>query len=83
MKFLLVAALLVTVTQIMPSCDGGSEVVGWIEEKYIDRSAPGGRYMIVINTVHYEVPFAFWENADVGDLVKYDGRQWTIVRKRV
>lgn len=81
MKTLLVVALFSLVAQIVPSCDGGRDVVGWVEEKYVDRSVQGQAYVIVVNTVHYEVDFGFWNSVQVGDLVKYDGRLWSIVRK--
>lgn len=82
MKLLLVLILSFALTQVIPSCDGGSEVVGWIDEKYIDRSIQGQRYMIVINTIHYDVDFGFWNSVQIGDLVKFDGAKWSIVRKR-
>lgn len=83
MKLSLLVVLAVAVAQIVPSCDGGvKEVVGWVEEKYIDRVTLRQRYTIVINTVAYDVPFQFWHNVEVGDLVKYDGIEWTIVRKK-
>lgn len=82
MKLLVVLVLSLAVAQILPSCDGGSEVVGWVDEKYVDRSVPGPRYMIVINTIHYDVDFGFWNSVQIGDLVKFDGVKWSIVRKR-
>lgn len=83
MKVLFLLVLLVTAAQILPSCNGdGKEVVGWVDEKYVNRTEPGPRYIIVINHVEYDVTFGFWNSVDVGDLVKWDGIQWTIVRKR-
>lgn len=77
MKLLFVVTLFVLAAQILPSCGGEREVVGWVEEKF-DR---GARYFIMINYVEYMVPFPFWNNVGVGDLVKFDGTQWTIVKK--
>ena len=83
MKLLLFVALLVVIAQIVPSCDSeGKEIVGWVEEKYVDKSGPGLQYVIVINHVQYEVLFGFWNKVEIGDLVKYDGTQWTILKKR-
>ena len=86
MKVVFLVVLFVAVAQILPSCgdtgDTGAEVVGWVDEKYVAPSSPGQRYVIVINHVEHDVLFGFWNSVDVGDLVKWDGLQWTILRKR-
>ncbi len=84
MKPFLLVTLLVLVAQAFPSCQGQGEqeIVGWVEEKFTARPSGSVEYVIVINTVWYEVPFNFWSRVEVGDLVKYDGTQWTIVRKK-
>jgi hypothetical protein len=38
-------------------------------------------YLLVINNVEYGVPYEFWLRVSIGDLVKYDGKTWTIVSK--
>jgi len=91
-KVLAVVALL-AVAQLIPSCggrpgsSGGEEVtpsqivvIGWVEEKRhrVFETTP---YMVVINSNEYGVPYAFWLKVGVGDLVKFDGTKWTIVRK--
>lgn len=90
-KVLVVVAFL-TVAQIIPSCGGQSgpggaaevggqaQVIGWVEEKRtrIYETLP---YMVVINQVEHGVPYEFWMTVGVGDLVKYQGGKWTIVRK--
>jgi hypothetical protein len=81
MKSLLCIVLVVFVAQVFPSCQQGQEVVGWVEEKFVSRSSGGPEYIIVINTVWYDVPYSFWAEVHVGDLVKYDGTQWTVVKK--
>jgi hypothetical protein len=82
MKVLVLVALFAMVAQIMPSCGGeGKEIVGWVEEKFVVKSEPGRQYMIVVNHVEYDVIPGFWSSVQVGDFVKYDGFQWTIVRK--
>jgi hypothetical protein len=86
LKIVLLVALATTVAQALPSCGGGDAttegtgVVGWIEAKRIEQS--NHAYLLVINSVEYEVPGYFYQQAEVGDLVKWDGTTWTIVRKR-
>lgn len=79
MKILFVVVLAVTLAQLAPSCGGGEgrEIVGWVEEKRELQRAN----IIVINNVEYDVPRSFWLDVAVGDLVKFDGTRWTIVRK--
>lgn len=78
---LLLVFLVVSVAQILPSCEGRSRtVIGWVEAKYYH----GGRqsHVVVINNVEYNVPDDFYDMVDVGDLVKNEGGIWTIVRKK-
>ncbi len=93
-KVLAVVALLV-VLQIIPSCGGAKPsddsstvstgrpavVVGWVDEKRVDKNDETLPYLIVINSRGYGVPYTFWRQVSIGDLVKYDGEVWTIVRK--
>ncbi len=92
-KVLAVVALVV-VLQIIPSCGGAKPsddsssvgsgkpavVIGWVDEKRTDprETVP---WLVVINSQGYGVPYAFWRQVSIGDLVKYDGEVWTIVRK--
>ncbi len=80
-KAVLLVVMLTSLAQILPSCDGGSStvVIGWVEVKRFDRG--GGVHLITINGVDYEVPGTFWREVQIGDLVKWDGRVWTIVKK--
>jgi hypothetical protein len=85
----LVVVLLV-VAQILPSCGGGPggsgdessgpDVVGWVDEKRtrVWETIP---HIIVINQIEYGVPYDFWTSVNVGDLVKYEGGRWSIVRR--
>ncbi len=78
----LLLVIMATVAQVFPSC-GGEEstgVVGWVEAKRVDQSSHA--FVIVINSTDYEVPGYFWQKVEVGDLVKWDGTSWTIVKKR-
>lgn len=82
-KGVLLVALLASVAQVFPSCGGGTTgatvVVGWVEAKLVDHDA--GAWLIVVNAQEYIVPSTFWREVQVGDLVKWDGTVWTIVRK--
>ena len=35
---------------------------------------------ILVNDHPYQVPFGFFEQVQVGDMVRFDGKQWTIVK---
>lgn len=82
-KLVLLFVLLTAVAQVLPSCGNQQSnepvVIGWVEEKTTDPFTRG--YVIVINNVEYAVSFTFWNEVKVGDLVKWDGLVWTIVKK--
>ncbi len=82
-KVLLVVFLAVTLAQFAPSCQGtGREVIGWVDAKYY--LAKRQSYVIVINNVEYDVPDDFYDQVQIGDLVKRDPQtgMWTILKKR-
>jgi hypothetical protein len=54
-------------------------VVGTVEYKRITQ--PERSYTIFVLGTEYEVFPAFWQQVNVGDLVKWDGKVWTIVRR--
>ena len=79
--FLMVMVGALGLAQIAPSCGGDEErtIVGWVERKF---PAPGlNRLIIVINNVEYDVPPEFYAEVKVGDLVKFEGGLWKIVKK--
>ncbi|MDR7426437.1 MAG: hypothetical protein QN152_13280 [Armatimonadota bacterium] len=79
---LLVALVATTLAQVLPSCDGGGggpKVIGWVEAKYARAADP--QYVVVINGIEYAVPDDFFFKVEVGDLVKYEGGVWTIIRR--
>jgi predicted thioesterase len=81
-KGLLLVALAMTLAQVFPSCggdEGATAVVGWVEAKHIDPTAHG--FTLTINSADYDVPGYFFQQVEVGDLVKWDGKVWTIVKK--
>jgi hypothetical protein len=81
LRIVLLITMMTTVAQIFPSCGGeeGVQVVGWVEAKRVDASAHS--FAITINSTDYEVPGYFYAQVQVGDLVKWDGQTWTIVKK--
>lgn len=80
----------VVVAQLLPSCDGPPsggpavssppDVIGWVDEKRT-RLWETTPYLLVINQIEYGTTYEFYMQVDVGDLVKYQNRQWSIVRK--
>ena len=90
-KALAVVALL-SVAQIIPSCGGGpgsgddpsvrsaAQVIGWVDEKRtrVSETVP---WLVVINHIEHGVPYEFWMTVDIGDLVKFEGGKWSIIRK--
>ena len=80
LKAVLLVVVATTLAQIFPSCGGENvEIVGWVERKGIE--ATGHSFYVTINSVDYNVPGYFWQQVQIGDLVKWDGTTWTIVRK--
>jgi hypothetical protein len=81
LRIVFLVTMMTTVAQIFPSCGGeeGVQVVGWVEAKRVDASAHS--FAITINSTDYEVPGYFYAQVQVGDLVKWDGQTWTIVKK--
>jgi hypothetical protein len=80
LKAVLLVVVATTLAQVFPSCGGEKvEVVGWVERKGVDPSAHS--FYVTINSVDYDVPGYFYQQVQMGDLVKWDGTTWTIVTK--
>ena len=81
LRITLLLVMLTAIAQVFPSCGGDENagVVGWVEAKKFE--AVSHAFIIIINSADYEVPGYFWQQVGVGDLVKWDGRTWTIVKK--
>ncbi len=77
---LLTVLLATTVAQVLPSCGRSVTVIGWVEAKYV-RPIQDEPYILEINNVEYTVPYEFWSEVRVGDLVKFENGVWTIVKK--
>lgn len=83
MKGMLVPVVLFAMfAQVFPSCGGeAAQIVGWVQEKLVSRASGETEYRVIIDGTHYTVPQTFWEEVRVGDLIKYDGYRWAIVKK--
>jgi hypothetical protein len=87
LKVMLVVFLATSLAQIVPSCGGGSEsrlpggalVIGTVESKRLIQAER--TFTITVLSTEYDVPYAFWQQVNVGDLVRWDGTVWTIIRR--
>lgn len=80
MKVLVVVAMLL-VAQIVPSCGSGPssrQVIGTVEAKWISLE---GWPMVTVDLVEYTVPIAFWNDINIGDLVKRTDTGWSVIRR--
>ncbi len=79
---LLSVVLFAMLAQVFPGCQGeATEIVGWVQEKLVSHAGGEPEYVVIIDGTHYTVPQSFWQEVRVGDLVKYDGYRWTVVKK--
>jgi hypothetical protein len=58
---------------------GGQYVYGPVDQKI--RSGGGGGNLIRVQGEAYEVPLSFFDTVQVGDIVKYNGNEWSIVKR--
>lgn len=89
MKIALFMLVLAVVAQF-PGCGGlGSnpnvtqqgEIVGFVDDKYVNGQTGTALPYILIGATEYEVPWNFFREVSIGDLVKFSNGIWTIVRK--
>lgn len=85
LKILLVPVLLVVAAQL-PSCGFGTiqsePLVGFVDDKYIAGNEIGNPIpLIIIGATEYVVPWDFWRQVEVNDLVRFENGTWTIIRK--
>lgn len=77
----LAVLLAISLAQVFPSCRGqGETVIGWVEAKYYHGRRES--YVVVINNVEHNVPDEFYNEVEIGDLVKNERGIWSIVRRR-
>jgi hypothetical protein len=73
-----ILALSVFAGDISVGCGQGF-VIGPVTAKY--RSRPeGGSFLIAVNGTPYDVGPDFYNQVQIGDTVKYTGKQWLIVK---
>lgn len=75
----LVAGLAVLAADFTVGC-GQGYVYGPVDQKYTT-GGDSGSYLISVNGTPYEVPMSFYYSVRVGDVVKFDGRSWRIVKR--
>lgn len=90
MKIALLMLVLAVVAQF-PSCNpfGGTnpnvtqqgEIVGFVDDKYISGQTGMPVPYIVIGATEYEVPWNFYREVRINDLVKFSNGVWTILKK--
>jgi hypothetical protein len=75
---LFILALSVFAADMSVGCGQGF-IIGPVTAKY--RSSPdSGSYLIAVNGTPYDVPQDFYNQVQIGDTVKYTGKQWLLVK---
>jgi hypothetical protein len=74
MAFLFIAVLSVFVADVTVGC-GQGYVHGAVTQKY---TSSQGTYLIAVNGTPYEVPVDFYNQVRLGDMVRYNGKEWSI-----
>jgi hypothetical protein len=59
---------------------GPGSVAGIVTQKFTG-GHDGGEYEVAVNGAPYEVPMTVWLSVQVGDVVRYTGIEWQIVKK--
>ena len=78
---LFIAMLSVLAADVSIGC-GNEYVYGPVDQKFTANSDEGAGYSrILVNQKPYEVPQTFWNQVEVGDTVKFNGKTWSIVKK--
>lgn len=82
MKIALAVTLLLITAQI-PSCQPGStEIVGYVDDKYLLPGPSGApQPVIIIGATEHQVPWDFYREVRIGDLVKFEKGRWIILKK--
>ncbi len=72
-----IALLSVFAADISVGCGQNQYVYGPVDQKLITGGGEAS-YMIKVEGQFYDVPHAFYDKVQVGDIVKYNGREWSI-----
>jgi hypothetical protein len=59
---------------------GHGYVYGPVTQKFRHGGDDGETFLIAVSGTPYEVPQAFWTRVELGDTVKYTGKQWQLVK---
>lgn len=59
---------------------GHGYVYGPVTEKFRHGGEGGDTYLIAVSGSPYEVPPEFWARVQVGDTVKFTGKQWQVIK---
>ena len=77
----LVVLLAVSLRAPEPAAGYGPGYVAGIVTQKFTGGHDGGEYEVAVNGAPYEVPMTFWLSVQVGDVVRYTGIEWQIVKK--
>jgi len=75
---LFIAALSVFAAEVTVGCGRQDYVYGTVTQKFTP--AEEATYEIKVDGTPYVVPTNFYYEVQVGDLVKYDGKQWQVIK---
>ncbi len=72
-----IALLSVFAADFSVGCGQNQYVYGPVDQKLVS-SGGEANYLIKVQGDFYDVPRAFYDRVQVGDVVKYNGREWSI-----
>jgi hypothetical protein len=75
-----VAILSLLAADISVGCGSQAYVYGPVSQKFATSSQEANKF-IEINGQMYEVPVDFYNAVEVGDTVRFNGKQWAVVKK--
>ncbi len=59
---------------------GQGYVYGPVTQKFTRGGDSGDTWLIAVSGTPYEVPLGFYTKVELGDTVKYTGKQWQIIK---
>jgi hypothetical protein len=75
-----VAILSLLAADFSIGCGSQAYVYGPVSQKFVTSSNETDKY-IEINGQTYSVPWSFFNDVQVGDTVRFNGKQWSIVKR--